>query len=47
MSGYQERAANSNVLSYDRFQRNSAKITSYCRNNKPKSADRDQEPGLW
>ena len=39
---------NSNVLSYDRFQRNSAKITSYCRNNKSKSLPTAiKNLGLW
>ena len=48
MSGYYNAAANSNVLSYDRFQRNSAKITSYCRNNKSKSLPTAiKNLGLW
>ena len=48
MSGYYNAAANSNVLSYDRFQRNSAKITSYCKNNKSKSLPTAiKNLGLW
>jgi hypothetical protein len=34
MSGYYNAAANSNVLSYDRLQSNSAKVTDYCRTHK-------------
>ena len=34
MSGYYNAAANSNVLDYDRLQRNSAKITAYCKRHK-------------
>jgi len=37
MSGYYNAAAGRNVLNYDRFQRNSAKITAYCRKNKSKT----------
>ncbi len=37
MSGYYNAAANSSVLSYDRFQQNSAKVTTYCRTHKPQS----------
>ena len=41
-------AGDLNVLSYDRFQRNSAKITSYCRNNKSKSLPTAiKNLGLW
>jgi hypothetical protein len=31
MSGYYNAAANSNVLDYDRLQRNSAKVMAYCK----------------
>jgi acid stress chaperone HdeB len=31
MSGYYNAAANSNVLDYDRLQRNSAKVAAYCK----------------
>jgi acid stress chaperone HdeB len=34
MSGYYNAAANSNVLDYDRLQRNSAKVTAYCKKHK-------------
>ena len=45
MSGYYNAAANSNVLNYDRFQGNSAKVADYCRTHEfTNAADRDQEP---
>jgi hypothetical protein len=48
MSGYYNAAADSNVLNYDRFQRNSAKITAYCRKNKSKSLPTAiKNIGLW
>ena len=48
MSGYYNGAANSNVLSYDRFQRNSARITAYCRKNKSKTLPTAiKNMGLW
>ena len=34
MSGYYNAAANSKVLSYDRMQRNSAKVAAYCKKHK-------------
>ncbi len=34
MSGYYNAAANSNVLDYNRLQRNSAKVTAYCKKHK-------------
>jgi uncharacterized membrane protein YjdF len=34
MSGYYNAAANSNILDYDRLQRNSAKVAAYCKNHK-------------
>jgi HdeA/HdeB family len=34
MSGYYNAAANSNVLDYDRLQRNSAKILAHCKKHK-------------
>jgi len=34
MSGYYNAAANSNVLDYDRLQRNSAKVLAYCKKNR-------------
>ena len=48
MSGYYNAAANSNVLNYDRFQRNSAKITAYCKKNKSKTLPTAiKNIGLW
>ena len=48
MSGYYHAAANSNVLNYDRFQRNSAKITGYCKRNKSKTLPTAiRNIGLW
>lgn len=37
MSGYYNAAANSSVLNYERFQKNSAKIVAYCKKNKSKT----------
>src|SRR6476619_4175326 len=37
MSGYYNAAADSSVLNYDRFQKNSGKIAAYCRKNKSKT----------
>jgi len=48
MSGYYNAAANSNVLNYDRFQSNTAKITAYCRKNKSKTLPTAiKNVGLW
>ena len=48
MSGYYNAAASSNVLNYDRFQGNSAKIATYCRNNKSKTLPTAiKNIGLW
>ena len=48
MSGYYNAAANSNVLNYDRFQRNSAKITAYCKKNRSKTLPTAiKNTGLW
>ena len=48
MSGYYNAAANSNVLNYDRFQSNSAKITAYCKKNKSKTLPTAiKDIGLW
>jgi hypothetical protein len=48
MSGYYNAAASSNVLNYDRFQNNSAKITAYCKTNKSKSLPTAiKNIGLW
>ena len=37
MSGYYNAAANSNVLNYDRFKKNSAKVAAYCKKNRSKT----------
>ncbi len=48
MSGYYNAAANSNVLNYDRFQGNSAKITAYCKKNRSKTLPTAiKNLGLW
>jgi acid stress chaperone HdeB len=48
MSGYYNAAANSNVLNYERFQRNSAKITAYCKKNRSKTLPTAiKNVGLW
>jgi acid stress chaperone HdeB len=48
MSGYYNAAANSNVLNYDRFQSNSAKIAAYCKKNKSKTLPTAiKNIGLW
>ena len=48
MSGYYNAAANSNVLNYDRFQSNSAKIAAYCKKNKSKTLPTAiKNLGLW
>ena len=48
MSGYYNAAANRNVLNYDSFQKNSAKITNYCRKNRSKTLPTAIENiGLW
>jgi uncharacterized membrane protein YjdF len=48
MSGYYNAASNSNVLNYDRFQGNAAKITAYCKKNKSKTLPTAiKNIGLW
>jgi hypothetical protein len=48
MSGYYNAAANSNILNYDRFQKNSAKVTDYCRTHKSQSLPTAiKNLGLW
>ena len=48
MSGYYNAAANSNVLNYDRFQKNSAKVTAYCRTHKSQTLPTAiKNLGLW
>jgi hypothetical protein len=34
LSGYYNASANSSVLDYDRLQKNSARVTAYCKGNK-------------
>jgi hypothetical protein len=48
MSGYYNAAGNSNILDYDRFQKNSAKVTSYCRTHKSQTLPTAiKNLGLW
>jgi hypothetical protein len=48
MSGYYNAAANSNVLNYDRFQKNSKRITAYCQKNRSKTLPTAiKDIGLW
>jgi hypothetical protein len=48
MSGYYNGAGGSNVLNYDRFQKNSAKISAYCKKNKSKTLPTAiKNTGLW
>jgi acid stress chaperone HdeB len=48
MSGYYNAAANSNILDYDRFQKNSAKVTAYCKSHKSQNLPTAiKNSGLW
>jgi hypothetical protein len=48
MSGYYNAAANSNVLNFDRFQANSAKVAAYCRTHESQTLPTAiQSLGLW
>ena len=48
MSGYYNSAANSKILNYDRFQRNSAKVAGYCKSHKSQTLPTAiQNLGLW
>jgi hypothetical protein len=48
MSGYYNAAANSNVLNYDRFQANSAKIATYCKTHKSQTLPTAiKNLGMW
>jgi len=48
MSGYYNAAANSSVLNYERFQKNSAKIMTYCKKNRAKTLPTAiKNVGLW
>jgi len=48
MAGYYNAAANSNVLNYERFKKNSARITAYCKKNRAKTLPTAiKNTGLW
>lgn len=48
MSGYYNSAANSKILNYDRFQRNSAKVAGYCKSHKSQTLPTAiKNLGLW
>jgi uncharacterized membrane protein YjdF len=48
MSGYYNAANSSNVLNYDSFKKNSAKITAYCKANKSRALPTAiQSTGVW
>ena len=48
MSGYYNSAANSTILNYDRFQRNSAKVAGYCKSHKSQTLPTAiKNLGLW
>ena len=47
MSGYYNAAANNNVLNYDRLQRNSAKIATYCKKHKSESLPTAISKNAW
>ena len=48
MSGYYNSAANSKILNYDRFQRNSAKVAGYCKSHMSETLPTAiKNLGLW
>ena len=48
ISGYYNAAANSTILNYDAFQKNSAKVAGYCRTHKSKTLPTAiKNLGLW
>jgi hypothetical protein len=48
MSGYYNAAANNKVLHYERFQKNTAKVTAYCKKNRSKTLPTAiKNVGLW
>jgi uncharacterized membrane protein YjdF len=48
MGGYYSAASNSDVLNYDRFQKNSAKVAGYCRTHKSQTLPTAiKNLGLW
>jgi hypothetical protein len=48
MSGYYNAASNSNILNYDRMQKNSARVAEYCKSHKSQSLPTAiKNVGLW
>jgi hypothetical protein len=48
MSGFYNSAANSTILNYDGFQRNSAKVAGYCKSHKSQTLPTAiKNLGLW
>jgi hypothetical protein len=48
ISGYYNAAANSTILNYDAFQKNSAKVAGYCRTHKSQTLPTAiKNLGLW
>lgn len=48
MSGYYNAAANSSVLNYDRFQKNSTRVLAFCKKNRSKTLPTAiKDTGLW
>jgi acid stress chaperone HdeB len=48
LGGYYNAAAKSSVLKYDRFQKNTKRITAYCKKNKSKTLPTAiKNIGLW
>jgi len=48
MSGYYNAASNSNILNYDRLQKNSEKVAAYCKSHKSQSLPTAiKNIGLW
>ena len=48
MSGYYNSAANSKILNYDRFQRNSAQVAGYCKSHESETLPTAiKNLGLW
>ncbi len=48
LSGYYNAAANSHVLNYERFQKNTARVAAYCKKNGSKTMPTAiKNTGLW
>jgi hypothetical protein len=48
MGGYYNAAANSNVLNYDRFQSNSARVSAYCKEHRSQTLPTAiKNLGIW